>query len=140
MTLIPRFKKNAQARTGDVFGAPGVRYSQDGYLYNEAFEAVDINGVRQPMEPAPEDAAAKSKPAPAKGKRGAAAAAAIADDDDDTPEDEKPIDLEGWVNGTTAYVFGTVAQFLLEKTGEKPKDKDEAYDLANRVLTGEFDA
>lgn len=130
-TLAPRF--NPKAPYGDVFGMPGVAYDQNGTLYNDARIAVSSDGEPIPMEPMKgQPEAAKPAAKTGKGGRTAAKAPVI---DEDTPDDEKPLDLEGWVAGTAVYPFQTVKAYLMEKTNETDiPDKETAMDLANQLL------
>lgn len=125
--LAPRFNHKLMSSTGIVFGMPGVAYDQGGVLYNDGFIAVDSSGNPIKMVEPPKPSVPQVAPQPA-----------AAADDDDTPEDEKAIDLEGWVAGTKAYRFGVIVAHLQEVSGQKAKDKEQAMALANRVLAGEF--
>jgi hypothetical protein len=123
---------------GEVYGMPGVAYEQRGQNYNSAKLPVDENGKllagALPPDPPP---AAPAANAAKKGQKKPATAPVI---DEDTPEDEKPLDLEGWIAGTKNYDFVTVKAYVSEITQEMPKSREEVEDLAARILNGEFSA
>lgn len=134
---MPALRFNKNAPYGEVYGAPGVTYSQNGCLYNSDYFPVDLLGQRIAYDAAAPAPVAAPAPPPKKGKTNRAAPPPV---DEDTPEDEKPLDLEGWVAGTKNYDFQTVKAYVSEKTNSMPEDKDDVMELASRIISGEFDS
>lgn len=115
MSLAKPFDKKASY--GQVFGAPGVAYDQNGQFYNYDFLPVDLAGNLLKTAPAP-------APAPVKA---AVPVVPPVIDDDDTPEDEKPLDLTAWANGSLPGTrFFSVKAAVKAAFGKEPKTADEA--------------
>jgi hypothetical protein len=118
MSLAKAFDKKASY--GQVFGAPGVAYDQNGQFYNYDFLPVDLAGNLLKAAPAPTPAAPVKAAAPV--------VPSVTDDPDaDTPEDEKPIDLVAWANGSLPGLrFFNVKSAVKAAYGKTPNTADEA--------------
>lgn len=132
---IPRFRPHLDH--GQVFGIPGVAFDQEGQLYNSNHEPVTIEGKVITEEVAAAMPAPVPASPPAKAGKGKAKTAAPPPVDEDTPEDERALDLEGYIAGSVKYDFQTVKAYVAQETGEDPQTKDEVMDLINRMLSGE---
>lgn len=124
MSLVKAFDK--KAAYGEVFGAPGVAYDQNGHFYNYDYEPVDLQGnILKVTAPKPEAKTAVAAPV---------TPPATDDTDDDTPEDEKPLDLQAWVKGELPGArFFAVKAAVKAQFGKEPKNAAEA----KQIILGE---